>query len=173
MELFDQIHKELLFLGRSYAECAGMGATLSLCWFTPGRVMFAHVGDSRVYFLPGAPGSTITQVTQDDTHVGWLQRQGKMNEREAKTHPRKNALQKALGAGTQFAEPQIGSVKFDPGDRFLLCSDGLVDELYDSGVQDILGSKMAIESVAGALIGAALEYAARDNVTVVVVEAGV
>ncbi len=172
MELFDQIHKELLLLGRSYAECSGMGATLSLGWFTPGRLLFAHVGDSRIYYLPGMPGSTMVQLTHDDTHVGWLRRQGKLSEREAKSHPRRNALQKALGAGNQFVEPQVGSVKFEPGDRFLLCSDGLIDEIYDATVQDVLGSPIAVESIAGAFIGTALERAARDNVTAVVVEVG-
>jgi protein phosphatase len=172
VELFDQIHKELLLLGRSYAECAGMGATLTLCWFAPGRVLFAHVGDSRLYYLPAAPGGTMAQVSHDDTHVGWLRRQGKLNEREAKTHPRRNALQKALGAGNQFAEPQIGVVKYEAGDRFLLCTDGLVDDLYDASVQDILGSHIGIGGVAGALIAAALEGTARDNMTAVVVEVG-
>ncbi len=52
-ELFDQIHKSLLFLA-SDPDCAGMGATLSLCWFTPGWMYFAHIGDSRIYYLPPA-----------------------------------------------------------------------------------------------------------------------
>ncbi|MEA3186497.1 MAG: family protein phosphatase, partial [Chthoniobacter sp.] len=51
-ELFDQIHKALMYLGESYEECSGMGATLSLCWFTPQWMYFAHIGDSRVYYLP-------------------------------------------------------------------------------------------------------------------------
>jgi protein phosphatase len=55
-ELFAQIHKALLFLGESYDECSGMGATLSLCWFTPGWMHFAHIGDSRIYYLPRAGG---------------------------------------------------------------------------------------------------------------------
>ncbi len=91
-ELFDQIHRALSFLGESYAECAGMGATLSLCWFTPERMFFAHIGDSRIYYLP-AQGGGMRQLTEDDTYVGWLFRNGKLNEREARTHPRKNILQ--------------------------------------------------------------------------------
>ena len=55
-ELFDQIHKALLFLGGSYEECAGMGATLSLCWFAPGWMYFGHIGDSRIYYLPVGRG---------------------------------------------------------------------------------------------------------------------
>ena len=110
-----------------------MGATLSLCWFTPGWMYFGHVGDSRIYHLPREGG--LAQLTHDHTHVGWLRRQGEINEREARTHPRRNALQQALGAGNQFVEPQIGAVARQPGDRFLICSDGLVDGLWDRRIE--------------------------------------
>ena len=117
-ELFDQIHRALLFVGGSYEETAGMGATLSLCWFTSGWMYFGHIGDSRIYYLPAREGG-IRQITQDDTYVGWLYRNGKINEREARTHPRRNVLQKALGAGNQFVDPQVGAVACEPGDLFL------------------------------------------------------
>src|SRR5215203_4729057 len=51
-ELFDQIHKALVYVGNAYEECRGMETTLSLCWFTPGRMYFGHVGDTRIYYLP-------------------------------------------------------------------------------------------------------------------------
>ncbi|MFY8268917.1 MAG: PP2C family protein-serine/threonine phosphatase, partial [Terrimicrobiaceae bacterium] len=126
-EVFGEIHRALLYLGSCYEECSGMGATLSLCWFTPGWMYFGHIGDSRIYFLPAAGG--MKQLTQDDTHVGWLLRNGQLNEREAKTHPRRNVLQKALGAGHQFVDPQVGAGGLEPGDRFLICTDGLTDGL--------------------------------------------
>ena len=118
-ELFDQIHRALSFLGNSDEECSGMGATLSLCWFAPGRMYFGHIGDSRIYYAP-ARGRGIIQVSHDDTHVGWLFRNAKINEREARQHPRRNLLQKALGAGHQFVDPQVGSVTYESGDIFLL-----------------------------------------------------
>ena len=108
-ELFEQTHRALMFVGGSYEETAGMGATLSLCWFTAGWMYFGHIGDSRIYYLPAREGG-IRQITQDDTYVGWLHRNGKLNEREARTHPRRNVLQKALGAGNQFVDPQVGAV---------------------------------------------------------------
>src|SRR5262249_52338729 len=70
-ELFHEIHAAITFLGASDPDCAGMGATLSLCWFTPGWMHFGHVGDSRIYYLP-AGESAVRQLTHDDTHVGWL-----------------------------------------------------------------------------------------------------
>ena len=172
-ELFDQIHRALVFLGESDEECAGMGATLSLCWFTPDWMYFAHIGDSRIYYLP-ANGGGLMQVTQDDTHVGWLFRNAKLNEREAKEHPRRNVLQKALGAGHQFVDPQVGKVAYEPGDIFLLCTDGLTDGLYNSRIEETLRAGAPGETgrnPAHQLVQAALELAAKDNITALVVEA--
>jgi serine/threonine protein phosphatase PrpC len=123
-ELFGEVHRALVYVGSSYEECSGMETTLSLCWFTPGWMYFGHIGDSRIYYLPAREGG-IKQLSHDDTHVGWL------FEREARSHPRRNVLQKALGAGNQFVEPQVGAVAYEPGDIFLLCTDGLVEGLYD------------------------------------------
>ena len=60
----------------------------------------------------------IKQLTEDDTHVGWLFRNGKINEYEARTHPRRNVLQKALGGDNQFVDPQVGAVACERGDIF-------------------------------------------------------
>lgn len=164
-ELFAEIHRALLYLGSCYAECEGMGATLSLCWFTPGWVYFGHVGDSRIYFMP--PGGTIKQVTHDDTHVGWLLRNGQLNEREAKTHPRRNVLQKALGAGHRYVDPQIGAIGLDPGSRFLLCTDGVTDGLYDARLDEALREESPEQ--ASAIVRSAVEASGRDNATALVV----
>ncbi|MEO8352729.1 MAG: protein phosphatase 2C domain-containing protein, partial [Chthoniobacteraceae bacterium] len=172
LELFDQVHRALIFLGRSYEECSGMGATLSLCWFTPGWMYFAHVGDSRIYYLP-ARGGGMRQITQDDTHVGWLFRQGKINEREARNHPRRNSLQKALGAGHQFAEPQLGSVGYEPGDRFLLCSDGVTDGMFDAQLLDLLSAPPTpgdARNPAQLLVDTAVQQSGRDNTTALLIE---
>lgn len=172
-ELFEQIHRALMHLGQSYEECSGMGATLSLCWFTPGWMHFGHIGDSRIYYLP-AGGGEIRQITHDDTHVGWLFRKGDINEREARNHPRRNVLQKALGAGHQFVDPQVGAVAYEPGDVFLLCTDGLVDGLYDNQLAEFLRSPepaMAAMTPAHRLVAAAIERSGRDNTTALIVEA--
>jgi PPM family protein phosphatase len=172
-ELFQQIHASLTHLGESYQECSGMGATLSLCWFTPGWMYFAHIGDSRIYYLSGRDDG-IKQLSHDDTHVGWLFRNGKLNEREARNHPRRNVLQKSLGAGNQFVDPQLGAVVFEPGDRFLLCTDGITDGLYDRQLADLLRAPSATEaemSPAERLVRVAVNHSGRDNTTALVIEA--
>jgi serine/threonine protein phosphatase PrpC len=171
LELFLAIHADLLKLGQSYSECAGMGATLSLCWFRPQWVYFAHVGDSRIYHLPRDGG--LSQVTHDHSHVGWLRRKGKLNEREARTHPGRNALSQALGAGNQFVEPQVGAIAHGPGDRFLLCSDGLVDGLWDRRIEEIIRRHLDAPggpTLAQALVSEAVQASGRDNATALVVE---
>lgn len=170
-ELIASIHNDLLKLSYSYEECAGMGATLSLCWLRPEWLYFAHLGDSRVYYLPH--DGPLTQVTHDHSHVGWLRRKGQINEREARTHPRKNALQQALGAGHQFIDPHIGAVAHRPGDRFLVCSDGLIDGLWDRQLEEMLREASvtaANQSLAQRLVEASVQTSGRDNTTAIVFE---
>jgi protein phosphatase len=167
-EIVTSIHRDLTHLGRSYEECSGMGATLSLCWFTPDWMYFSHIGDSRIYHL--SQGEPMAQLTHDHSHVGWLRRAGKLNEREARTHPRRNALQQVLGAGHQFIEPQLGAAPCRVGDRFLLCSDGLVDGLWDRRLEQALQAPAGAADLAGPLVREAVENSGRDNVTAVVVE---
>jgi protein phosphatase len=170
-ELFDQTHRALKFLGNSYEECAGMEATLSLCWFTPGWMYFGHIGDSRIYYW-SARESRLRQLSQDDTHVGWLFRSGQINEREARSHPRRNVLQKALGGGNQFVDPQVGSVAYETGDRFLLCTDGLTEGLYDHQLIDLLTTPEVSSKLnpAERLVQTAVENDGRDNTTALVIQ---
>jgi len=171
-ELYDQIHGALVYVGGTYEECYGMETTLTLCWFTPEWMYFGHIGDSRIYYLP-ARTNRIQQLSQDDTHVGWLLRQGQINEREARTHPRRNVLQKALGGSNQFVEPQVGAIAYEPGDIFLLCSDGLVKGLYDHHILDLLrpSDPAAISNnPAQLLVEKSLENDGTDNTTAVVIQ---
>jgi serine/threonine protein phosphatase PrpC len=170
-ELFAQTHEALAHLGKSYQECSGMEATLSLCWFTPRRMYFGHVGDSRIYYLP-AQALALRQLTHDDTHVGWLWRNGMINEREARTHPRRNLLQKALGGDNQFVTPQVGAVAYESGDTFLLCTDGLVEGLRDDQLAEILSSPDSIgpgANPADRLVEESLARNGCDNTTAMVI----
>lgn len=170
-ELFFAIHTDLIKLGYSYEECAGMGCTLSLCWFTPEWAYFGHIGDSRIYYLPHEGG--ITQVSHDHSYVGSQRRKGAMNEREARSDPRRSALQQALGAGNQFIEPQIGAIGHRPGDRFVVCSDGLVDGLWDRELEEIArgpSNDGSDRSLAKRLVSTAVQNSGRDNTTAIVIE---
>lgn len=171
-ELFDQIHRALVYVGGSYEECAGMATTLSLGWFTPGWMYFGHVGDSRIYYLP-ARGGPLKQLTADDTHVGWLLRNGKLTEHEARTHPRRNVLQKALGGDNRYVDPQVGAVGCEPGDIFLFCTDGLMAGLFDHRIVDLLREPEdtgATANRARHMVEESVRNDGRDNATALVVQ---
>ncbi len=171
-ELYAQVHRALAYIGESYEECRGMETTMSLIWLTPGWMYFGHIGDSRIYYLP-ARGDTIKQLSEDDTHVGWLFRNGKLNEREARTHPRRNVLQKSLGGSNQFVDPQVGAVAYEPGDMFLLSTDGLTDGLYDSAIVDLLRTQEPdgpSANPARRLVEASVINSGRDNTTAQVIQ---
>jgi len=168
--LFSQIHGALVYVGNSYEECVGMETTLSLCWFTPNWMCFGHIGDSRIYHLP-AGKNKIKQLSEDDTHVGWLLRNGQINEREARTHPRRNVLQKALGGGNQFVGPQVGAVAYKTGDIFLLCTDGLVEGLNDNQIAHLLLEFKPVKTnLAQFLVKMSLKNDGRDNTTALIIQ---
>jgi len=170
VEVFERIHNALGEMGRSYEELEGMGATLSLCWLRPGWVYFGHVGDSRVYHLPASGG--IRQVSPDDTHVGWLQRQGKINERQARAHPRRHGLQQVLGGKTQRLHTHIGAVGYERGDCFLVCSDGVIEGLWDRGLYGHIREPHRSDErpPAQRLVEEAVKTDGKDNTTAVVFE---
>ena len=154
----------------SHAEQRGMGTTLTTLALvpvsTPARVVIANVGDSRTYLLRNG---RLRRVTVDHSYVQELVNTGHITENEARSHPRRNIVTRALGI-----EP---TVKVDTwvqplaaGDRFVLCSDGLVDEVDDEAIARVLGENPDAQSAADALVAVANSNGGRDNVTVIVVD---
>jgi len=170
-ELFKQVHRALVYLGGSYDEINGMQTTMSMAWFTGNWMYFGHIGDSRIYHLP-KHSDEIQLLTADDTYVGWMLRTGQISAYEARTHPRRNVLQRALGGANQYVTPQTGAVKCERGDVILLCTDGLTEGLFDHAIVDLLREKRkpARATLAGLLVDAAVSNSGRDNTTAVVVE---
>jgi serine/threonine protein phosphatase PrpC len=150
----------------------GMGTTLTAVAVLPpldGRpeqLAVVNVGDSRVYLVRG---DELTRATVDHSYVQELLATGHITEAEARAHPRRNIVTRALGI-----EP---TVRVDAwlmpvvrGDRYVLCSDGLVDEVDDEKIHAIIRSHPEAQSCADALVTAAVESGGRDNVTVIVVD---
>lgn len=181
--LFAAIHAELVTLGQWDSMCTNMGATLTLAWLHRSTVMYAHIGDTRLYHFRSTPDSAsmlgqsrlgMSQLTEDHTYVGWLRRTGKLNEREARFHPRKNVLSKALGAGNQFAEPQCGTFELKQNEKLLLCTDGITDGLWDRAICDLVlepESSMSDLTPAQRLVLTAVAESGKDNATAIVIEA--
>lgn len=169
--LFDSIHSEIRRLGRAYEELSGMGATLSLCWFRPKWMHFCHIGDSRIYYLPRDGG--IKQISEDHTHVAWLVKTGQISASQARYHPARNQLNQALLANADSINPQLGAVGYEPGDRFVICSDGLTDGLSDNGIDHLLRdtpARIAQLPPAEGLVKESIAGSGHDNTTAVVIE---
>jgi serine/threonine protein phosphatase PrpC len=143
----------------------GTSTTAIVALFDGQRLAFGHVGDSRAYLLHDG---TLTQVTTDHTFVQTLIDDGRITPEEARTHPHKNLILRALDS-VHEVEPDLFHVDLVPGDRVLLCSDGVLS-LTDARIADILGSGNP-DFAAVELVRAALEAGSNDNVTAIVAEA--
>ncbi|MEM9399492.1 MAG: protein phosphatase 2C domain-containing protein, partial [Verrucomicrobiota bacterium] len=170
-EIFNAIHQALIYLGECYEECQGMGSTLSLCWFTQSWLYFAHIGDTKIYHLPAKGG--MKQISEDHTLVGSLLRSGKITEYEARAHPRRNALQRSLGAHAQIINFQSGFLEHASGDMFLICSDGVNAGLWSRQIHSLLRQPDENEiklRPANRVVQTAVEKSGKDNTTAVVIE---
>ena len=142
---------------------SGMGTTLTFLYFMQGHVMLAHVGDSRCYLMRGGE---VYQITKDHSLVAELVRKGEITEEEAKDHPYRNIITRALGTDDTVAV-DAQDVDTRPGDVFLLCTDGLSNYLETSEIRGILAESPPQEACER-LVDLALDRGGRDNITVVV-----
>ena len=148
-------------------ELTGMGTTVSGIIRVGNQIAMAHIGDSRIYrFAAGK----LTQISADHTFVQRLVDSGRITPEEAAVHPRRSVLMRVLG--DVDAAPEIDTAVFDtaPGDRWLICSDGLSSYVSDDKIEHILATVRAPGTAAERLIKESLDQGAPDNVTVVLVD---
>ena len=155
----------------THLDQRGMGTTLTAVVVLPdtdagARLAVLNVGDSRTYVLRNG---RLRRITVDHSYVQELVSTGHISEAEARNHPRRNIVTRALGI-----EPSVRVdtwvVPFVRGDRYVLCSDGLVDEVADADIAKVLKLHASPQAAAEALVEAALKNGGRDNVTVVVLD---
>jgi PPM family protein phosphatase len=157
-------------LGVSVAEhpdLAGMGTTFSGILVHGTKVSIGHIGDSRVYL---ARDGIVKQITSDHTFVQRLVDTGRITEEEALIHPRRSVLMRVLGDVEQFPEIDVETFETKPGDRWMVCTDGLAGVVPDGIMHRIMLSKSSVKEATDLLVGEALEFGAPDNVTVVLVD---
>ncbi len=145
---------------------AGMGTTLTAILWRGGRIALIHVGDSRAYLLRDG---SLSQITHDHTYVQTLIDAGRITPEEARTHPKRNLLLRAIdGNGAPEGETSMREALV--GDRFLLCSDGLSGVLPDNLLERVLGEVPDPTAAVTELVDLALSAGAPDNVTAVVAD---
>jgi protein phosphatase len=144
----------------------GMGTTMTLLNVEDGIATIAHIGDSRAYLLRDGK---LRQVTEDHTVAAEYVAQGQLSAEEAAAHPQRHMLLRTLGL-TRFVNVDEVKIDLSPGDRILLCSDGLTEMVRDDAIGKILADGSPDE-VVWDLVETANEAGGVDNITVVVVEA--
>ncbi|MET8544022.1 protein phosphatase 2C domain-containing protein [Kitasatospora sp. NPDC004799] len=147
-------------------QLEGMGCTLTAMLWTGQRMGLVHVGDSRAYLLRDG---SLVQITQDHTWVQRLVDEGRITPEEAETHPQRSLLMRALDGRGQV-EPDLSIREVRPGDRYLICSDGLSGPVSHQTLQDTLGSYYSPEQTVQELIQLALRGGGPDNITCIVAD---
>ena len=144
----------------------GMGCTASCCLIEQSRMAVAHVGDSRIYLLRHG---TLVRVTHDHSYVEELVDSGQITADEARTHPSRSIITRALGSDPDMYADHF-TLDVANGDRVILCSDGLSSMIPDSQIEALAVSSATPQQAADNLVAAALTAGGADNVTVVVVD---
>jgi len=174
-QLVEAIHlanQAIVTMAADNAEFRGMGTTISALALVEldGRdaLAVANVGDSRTYLLR-AESEELEQVTEDHSLVATLVRQGQLSEEDMATHPQRNIITRALGIDVKVL---VDTWTLEPvkGDRYLLCSDGLFNEVDDARIASVLRRLAEPDEAAAELIRLANEHGGRDNISVVIVD---
>lgn len=142
---------------------SGMGTTLTSLWIDDGQCIIAQVGDSRAYLLRDG---SLRQCTHDHSLVAELVRTGAITQEEARVHPQRNLVTRALGTDSHVV-PDIFEIAREKGDRWLLCSDGLTTHVPDAEICRLLQIE-SLYDAADALLEAALTGGGTDNITLVI-----
>lgn len=144
---------------------SGMGTTVVVASCMDHVLEVANVGDSRLYII----GEEIRQVTRDHSLVEEMVRMGGLGKEEARNHPDKNIITRAVGAG-RTVEPDFFTVELEEGDMVLMCSDGLTNMLEDEEIRMILCGARDIVEKATMLVNAANANGGKDNISVILIE---
>ncbi len=162
-----QANEAILQDQQEHSERADMGTTVVAVVFRPGESPHvAHVGDSRLYRWRS---SLLELITEDHTWVARALKMGDINIEEARNHPFRHVLSRCLGRD-DLNKVDVQPLDVKSGDRLLLCSDGLTEELADEKIAYYLQENTALEKIALSLIEGAKDNGGHDNITVAIVE---
>jgi protein phosphatase len=161
------VHEHINAAAAGREDLRGMAATLALAWFTPENLYLANVGDSRIY---RSRGGKLSQLTRDHTSAWGQWQRGEISEIQYRNHPRRSALYEVVGGGHPGVCPHFAAVSYQPGDRFLICSDGLIDGVWERHIADALAACPEDSSVTvQTLAERAILNAGTDDTTLIVV----
>lgn len=162
---FQDANEKIFAYSVANPEFRGMGTTCTAMVFQDSRAHIAHIGDSRAYHIAG---EAITQLTEDHSKVAEMLRRGILTPMEAKTHPERSMLYRALGVSGLAEVDVIENVQVHAGDSFLICTDGLVNHVPDDEIRAVVVAHKPQEAC-DALVAIANERGGYDNITVQII----
>ena len=161
-----KVNDMLLQMSNEHSELKGMGTTFVAAVMIDDKMYVANIGDSRLYVI----GQEDTrQITLDHSLVEELIRTGQLDRRKVRFHPEKNIITRALGTGKE-AVPDFFEVELQPGEKVVLCSDGLTNMVEDDEIGSIVMRQQFVDRICEQLIDRANYYGGKDNIGVVVIE---
>jgi PPM family protein phosphatase len=161
--IIQEANRRIYERARSDAQASGMGTTITAALVAQNAVAVGHVGDSRAYRLRGG---RLEQLTEDHSLVADLVRSGRISPEEADTHPQRSVITRALGTDSEV-DVDTFTVASEPGDLFMLCSDGLTTMVGDEDILGAIDRAETLEQTTKALVKAANRAGGEDNITVV------
>ncbi len=161
---FQYANQRLIEKARESSAYVGMGTTLVAVTVKNGTAYAANVGDSRLYKI----GKTIEQITEDHSLVEEMVRMGEISKEEARNHPEKNIITRAIGV-SETVEPDYFDTKLKKGDCLLLCSDGLSNMIEDAQIKNIVSGRTDVRAAAEELVRTANQNGGKDNIAVVLI----
>ena len=161
--IIQEANRRIFERARTDAEASGMGTTVTAAILTNGRVSIGHVGDSRAYRIRNGE---LEQLTEDHSLVADLMRSGRLTPEEADAHPQRSVITRALGTDAEVDVDKV-TVDVEPGDVFLLCSDGLTTMVPEEEILRIAQEAGTLDEIARGLVRAANSGGGEDNITVV------
>jgi len=164
----EHVNRTVVKKSQQDASLKGMGATLTVAAAIPGRLLIAHVGDSRLYHLRDG---RIRQLTVDHTFVQRLVAMGQVSAAEAKEHAQRHLLVQAIGSGKDLEIDRLAA-PLSAGDRVMLCSDGLYDLVAGETIVGILSTNASPLDQCRNLVEAAKQAGGDDNISVIVAHVG-
>jgi len=166
-EALRSVHEHINAAAANREECRGMAATLALAWFTPDNLYLANAGDSRIYL---SRHGQLTLLSRDHTSAFGQWQRGEIGENEYRNHPRRSALYEVVGGGHPGVCPYFAAISYQPGDRFLICSDGLIDGLWERHIAEALAKCPVIPTLtAETLLERSIDNCGLDDTTLIVI----
>lgn len=163
-EAYEGANERISTIAESDPSCKGMGTTLIAAVFQNNKVTFAHIGDSRVYLYSKGE---INPLTKDHSYVNVLLDSGEISEEQARTHPRKNMLMKAIGTEISI-DPDILIVSLRAEEYMLICSDGLSNMVSAEQMVHVLQSEATLHAKVETFIELANEQGGEDNISLII-----